>query len=297
MLYCMLGTPRTEARNTARLVLNQMLSYETSTTARTLMLILLFLWPLAVTSFAQDKFDSAGEKQLVELINQERAGAGLQPLVPDKRLTQAARKHSQLMVTHKALSHQFDGEASLQVRIAEENLRSDRQAENVALEMDVAGAHAILMNSPPHRANILSPGYNAVGVGVTQTGDRLYVTEDFAHRLPDYSELEANAVLRETITKYASSQGLSVPSRKPQLALHQMACNMALVDALDTDTPRHIEGVRRVVAWTATDLEQLPEVAKRLFTQPLGSAYSLEACFARSVGHPGGMYWIVMVTY
>jgi hypothetical protein len=130
-----------------------------------------------------------------------------------------------------------------------------------------------------------------------QSGDRLYVTEDFAHRLPDYSELEADSVVQEAIRKYATSQGFSVPVHKPYPGLRQMACNMALVDALDTDTPRRIEGVRRALAWNATNLEQLPEIAKKLLAQPSSSAYSLEVCFARSESHPGGVYWVVMVIY
>ncbi len=201
------------------------------------------------------------------------------------------------MVRHSGLSHEFDGEPSLQVRIADENLRSDRQAENVALEMDVAGAHAILMNSPPHRANILSANYNAIGVAVMHSGDRIYVTEDFAHRLPDYSELEADEVLQKAIMAYARTQGDSMPVRKPQAAIRQMACDMALIDALDTGTPRSIVGVHRVLAWTATDLEHLPDNVKGLLAQPLSSGYSLGVCFAASVSHPSGMYWIVMVVY
>src|SRR5271166_6155933 len=177
-------------------MLNKMRSYETLAVARTLILALLLMSLLPAASVAQDQFDSAGEQQLVELINQERSREGLQPLAVDERLTQAARKHTELMVKNKALSHQFDGEPSPQMRFVDENLRADRLAENVALEMDVAGAHAVLMNSPPHRANILSPSYNAVGVGVMHSGDLLYVTEDFAQRLPDYSELEADAVLQ-----------------------------------------------------------------------------------------------------
>ena len=177
-------------------------------------LILVFSWLLAVPSLAQSPFDADGEKQLIELINQERARADLQPLATDQRLTQAARKHTALMVKHKALSHQFDDEESLQLRTAEENIRFDRQAENVALEMDVTGAHAILMNSPPHRANILSPDYNAIGVGVMRSGDEVYVTEDFAHRLPDYSQPEADAELQKTIAKYASCAG--APGSGPQ---------------------------------------------------------------------------------
>jgi Cysteine-rich secretory protein family len=264
---------------------------------RRLIVRLLFLALMATVSFAQEQFDAAGEKQLVELINQERAHEGLQALVTDERLSQAARRHTELMVKHGGLSHQFDGEPSLQARIADANLRSDRQAENVALEMDAAGAHAVLMNSPPHRANILSSNYNAVGVGVMRSGERLYVTEDFARRLPDYSEPEADAVLQKAIANYARSQGLFVPPRKPQATIRQMACDMALIDALDAGTPKSIAGVHRVLAWTATDLEQLPDGVKAVLSQPLTSGYSLGVCFASSVSHPGGIYWVVMVAY
>src|SRR5271165_3160933 len=280
-----------------RLMLNKMRSYETLALARILMRALLLTSLLAAASFAQDRFDSAGEKQLVELINQERSREGLPPLATDDRLTQAARKHTELMVRHKVLSHRYDDEESLELRIAGENLRSDRQAENIALETDVAGAHANLMNSPPHRASILSSKYNTVGVGVLHNGDEVYVTQDFAHRIPDYSDPQADAVLQTTIAKYASAQGHPVPARKPQAAIHQMACDMALIDVLDTGTPKSIAGVHHVVAWTATDLEDLPAGVKTLVSQPLTAGYSLGVCFAASVSHPGGMYWIVMVAY
>ena len=276
-------------------MLNKMRSYKTLAVPCSFALLLATL--LASTSVAQ-QYDSAGGKQLVELINQERARAGLPPLAVDDRLTQAARKHTELLVKHQGLSHQFAEEQPLQERLAGENLRSDRQAENCALEVDVAGAHEVLMNSPHHRANILNPKYNAVGVALMQSGEQLYVTEDFAHRLPDYSELEADAVLQKVITNYVRTHGSPAPVRKPQPALHDMACHMAVIDALDTGTPRNnIVGVGRVLAWTATELEQLPDGVKALLSQQLNNGYSLGVCFAASASHPGGIYWISMVTY
>ncbi len=272
-------------------------SHETPAISRRFTLALLVLSLLAGVAFAQEQFDSTGAKQLVELINQERTYRGLPPLAMDERLNQAARRHADLLVRHGGLSHQFANEPSLQVRIAQEKLRSDRLGENVALEMDVAGIHAALMNSPPHRANILSPNYNAVGVALVLSGDRMYATEDFAHRLPDYSEPEADTVLQKEITNYVMSRRLAMPARKPQAAIRQMACNMARRDALDTVTPKGIAGVRRVLAWTATDLERLPDGAKKSLSQPLRSGYSLGVCFAPSVSRPGGVYWIVMVAY
>jgi uncharacterized protein YkwD len=275
-----------------RLMLNQMRSYLSDSLILALLLVLL----LTAASVAQ-QFDAAGEKQLVELINQERAREGVPPLVVDERLTQAARKHTQLMVKHNVLAHQSVDEQPLQVRVADEGLRSDRQAENVALEIDVAGAHAILMNSPAHRANILSRDYNAIGVGVILSGDKLYVTEDFAHRLPDYSDAEADAALQGAITNFAKARRFPAPVRKAQPKLHEMACHMAVIGALDTGTPRSVPGVHRVMAWTATEADQLPDGLKAMLGQPLPNGYSLGVCFRASAIHPGGMYWIVMVAY
>jgi uncharacterized protein YkwD len=129
-------------------------------------------------------FDPAGEKQLVELINQERSKQRLQPLAVDPRLTHAAHKHTQLLVAHKTVSHQFEGEPPLDVRLANENLPSDQLGENTAVDRDLPSAHKGLMDDPDHRDNILNPNYDAVGVAVIRRGGQLYVTEDFA-RLPN----------------------------------------------------------------------------------------------------------------
>lgn len=243
------------------------------------------------------QFDQAGEKQLVELINQVRATRGLKPLVVDHRLTLAARKHTELLAAHKNLSHQFDGEATLQVRFADENLSSDRQAENISLSDDVITAHNGLMNSPPHRANILSADYNVVGIAVMKTGGAVYVTEDFAHRPVEYSESEADAVLQRAIADYARANGVPAPVRKTQSQLRKMACTMALNDALDNKKPAEIPGVQEVALWTTLDPAELPSNIKRLLLHRLPSGYSLGACFAPSVSHPGGVYWVVMIVY
>ena len=137
---------------------------------------------------AQTKqFDTAAEAQLVQLLNQARSEQGLPPLAVDERLTTAARKHTELMVRHSQLSHQFDDEPPLQIRFSNENLPSDRQSENIALSnRNIAAAHEGLMHSPPHRQSILDPGFNVVGLGVIRSGEDIYVTEDFARKLPEY---------------------------------------------------------------------------------------------------------------
>jgi uncharacterized protein YkwD len=258
------------------------------------------LWvTLSLTSraYSQQAFDAAGEQRLFSLINQERVKQGLAPLELDERLMRSARKHTQLMVQNDSLSHEFDGEEALQLRVSDENLRCDRDGENIALDGDIERAHLMLMQSPPHRANILNPQFNAVGIGILKTDELYYITEDFTHVLPDYSELEADAAVQQAVSNYAKSLGVPPPARKPRAQLEHLACDMAREDTLHSKEIGEIPGATSAVAWTATDLGKLPPNLKRLLAQPLSSGYSLGVCFAPSVSHPGGVYWLVMVIY
>jgi uncharacterized protein YkwD len=261
--------------------------------------VVLALAPQSATSprASSAGFDAMSEAALLDLINQARADHGLQPLAVDDRLTQAARKHSELMVEHSALSHQFEGEPPVQIRFSDESFPSDREGENVDLDQTVNSAHQALMHSPAHRANILDPNYNAVGIGIVRSRGNIYVTEDFARRLPEYSEPEADAALQHAIEHYERSRGLTAPVRKPQSSLRHMACEMALNDALDDQGPAALPGVHESFAWTAGDPAKLPSGVMKVLSQGLPSGYSLGACFAPSVSHPGGIYWVVMVSY
>ena len=91
--------------------------------------------------------------------------------------------------------------------------------------------------------------------------------------------------------------GFLYPREKLRTQMTHMACDMALEDKLDSEKAQEIPGVSSAVAWTATDLTKLPASLKKLLAQPLSSGYSLGVCFAPSVSHPGGIYWLVMVIY
>jgi uncharacterized protein YkwD len=243
------------------------------------------------------QIDPAAEQQLVDLINQERAKVRLQPVRANQPLTDAARKHSVRMAQHKKLSHQFPGEPPLDVRLASENVRSDRESENVALAQEPPTAHQALLDSPAHRGAILDPRSDSVGVGVVRSGNYLYVTEDFARVLPNLSNADATAAAQTAIAKYAASRGIPEPLPQPRPQMQLMACDMAAKDKPDTASARQIPGVHRVFVWSTADVAQLPASVTEALSQPLPTSYSLSACFASSASSPGGMYWVIMVTY
>lgn len=132
--------------------------------------------------------DFTAERTLLELANQRRREAGVPPLRMDASLSNAARAHARLMVDHQQLSHQFDGEPLLMPRLLETGLRLDRVGENVAYNASVEKAFEALMQSAPHRRNLLDPNFTSVGFAAFWSNDRLYVVQDFAHRLPAVSQ-------------------------------------------------------------------------------------------------------------
>lgn len=132
--------------------------------------------------------DFAAEQELLELANQRRHEVGAPPLRMDRTLSNAARAHARLMVDRQELSHQFEGEASLMPRLLETGLRLDRVGENVAYNASAERAFESLMQSPPHRRNLLDPSYNSAGFAAFWSNQRLYVVQDFAHQMPSVSK-------------------------------------------------------------------------------------------------------------
>lgn len=120
------------------------------------------------------------EKQMLDLVNQERRAAGLNALEPDPELTEVARKHSADMFARGYFAHDTPEGLSPFDRMREANVRFITAGENLALAPTIPVAHTGLMNSPGHRANILRPQFGRVGIGVMDGGMRgLMVSQEF----------------------------------------------------------------------------------------------------------------------
>lgn len=109
--------------------------------------------------------------------NAIRAQHGLGSLGSHSSLTSAARSHAQWMVTN-GLSHAGAGGSTPTQRILAAgypNGPGRMAGENVAGgQVSVAEVMAGWMNSPPHRANILHPDYEEMGVGYVYNNSSTY---------------------------------------------------------------------------------------------------------------------------
>ncbi|MBI4493371.1 MAG: CvpA family protein [Chloroflexi bacterium] len=109
--------------------------------------------------------DPGAEEQMLDLVNRERAKAGLPPLKPDERLREVARAHSLEMFKLGYIAHDSPVTGSPVDRIKQAGIDLTRTGENLAYAPNVQTAHENLMNSPAHRANILRPEFSRIGIG------------------------------------------------------------------------------------------------------------------------------------
>jgi Cysteine-rich secretory protein family len=249
------------------------------------------------TELKASSADSSAAQELFQLTNQEREKNGLQPLAWDDRLAKAAAEHAQLMAEHEELSHQFSGEPSVRDRIAATNLHFDRSGENVAYDDNPTDANRGLMNSPPHRANILSPDYNAIGIAAVQKGDLLYVVEDFARRLPDYTTDKVEQIIAAELAQVRARHSGYPLERVEDPALRAQACQMAQEDKLITSGLKTPKPARYIVSYTATDPSKLPSNTMAPILNPTTRSFSLGACYAKSASHPNALYWVALTFY
>ena len=120
------------------------------------------------------------EKKMLDMVNQERAAAGLRPVVADPELTEVARRHSADMFARGYFAHDTPEGRSPFDRMNAAGVNFLTAGENLALAPTLPVAHTGLMNSPGHRANILRPQFGRLGIGIMDGGMRgLMVSQEF----------------------------------------------------------------------------------------------------------------------
>jgi uncharacterized YkwD family protein len=129
--------------------------------------------PAPTTSGSSSGGATAKEQQMVSLINQARANAGLSPLQVSSQLTNAARAKSRDMIEKNYFSHTSPTYGSFTDLLRHYGVSYRSAAENLAMNSNgsVSGAHDMLMASPGHRTNILGGSYSHVGVGIQVRSD------------------------------------------------------------------------------------------------------------------------------
>lgn len=108
--------------------------------------------------------------EVVQLVNAERARAGLPRLAPSSALQTAAQGHACDNAGRNVMTHKGSDGSSVGARVRRAGYRPSSVNENVAYGYrSAAQAVSLWMGSPPHRKNILSPKTREIGVGLAQS--------------------------------------------------------------------------------------------------------------------------------
>ena len=264
--------------------------------------------------------DAAAENELLQDSNKSRELAGAPPLRMDETLRQAARAHARHMIENEQLSHRFPGELALLERIASagtssislskdagkqqdaDELRLDRAGENVAFSNCAAGVNDALMRSEPHRENLLDRRFNVAGIAAIWSEGRLYVVQDFGHEVPSYSAEESRKLVSQAIAETRQQWELPALAQLMPPHLDQAACALASQNRpnarlLTTADDNRQNDNRKVIAYTGSRPESLPQGALRMLRDPSVRQFAVGSCYARNAAYPTGMYWIAILLY
>lgn len=119
---------------------------------------------------------AARARQVFELVNQERRKAGLSDLTFHEELSANATVRAKEIVTKfdhtRPDGSKFSTAITIPYRTVGENIAWGQRTPEAVMEA--------WMNSSGHRANILNSSYTKIGVGVYESGGRLYWVQLFA---------------------------------------------------------------------------------------------------------------------
>jgi uncharacterized protein YkwD len=164
------------------------------------------------------------EAALWTKLNAERAAGGLPALALQPWASSVARAHSQEMAAARDIWHNHTG----YLDIARQAIGASLTGENVAEAGTLDETDSLLMNSPPHRANILYPAFNSVGIGVAlDPVGYVYVTQDFVTIRPAPPAVVATRTKNTSVRASPAAPAVAgaprmaaatVPARSPAIA-------------------------------------------------------------------------------
>ncbi|WDV44134.1 CAP domain-containing protein [Clostridiaceae bacterium M8S5] len=109
---------------------------------------------------------SANEKQLFNMVNNERIKNGLKPLTLNTKLFSVAKMKSQDMQDNNYFSHTSPTFGKTYSLIKKLGIPYSYAGENIAKTYSVSRAHSGFMGSDGHRKNILNPNFTQIGIGI-----------------------------------------------------------------------------------------------------------------------------------
>jgi len=251
-------------------------------------------------SYSQKKEAPTIEQDLFNLVNRERQKLDLDPVRFSSPLRSLARKHSQNMALRGDISHLSTSGETYSERLVKGGFYFIKNGENVAYSQTFISEfiHQGFMDSPGHRANVVDPDFDELGIGVVFKKDKgYYVTQDFIRALAPKGRIEAEAEVEENINRIRRVN--SLPAILFLAEANRFAQQCSLNKAKDRSPPpipSHF-GETHLFYTRTPYFEYLYSKYKDKLLDKYYETAGLGIDFSRNEKSPGGAYFITLLLF
>jgi len=225
---------------------------------------------------------SPDEQVLLQLANQARAQHNLPALRWDSSLAVAAQNHLRWVVRNSELLHQYPGEPDLATRGGNAGAHFSTISENIAGHGQTpADLQQIWMTTPSHRANLLDPNLDVVGIAVVRNQGLLFAVQDFGRSV---AALTPESVEHQ-VAKLLQARGFPPASSNEDA---RKTCTMSQGQA---GTPK------LVIQWDGSDISHLPDALVQNLDKTRYTSAAVGACPGRQPNQQFTTYHIAVLLY
>lgn len=249
------------------------------------------------TELRLEKMTGNIAESLFALANEERTRRGLGPLLLDPDLSGIAEKHSRDMSEAAGLSHISSDRKTYAQRLSVGQVFFQAAGENVVFSETFVPEiiHQSLMDSPNHREEILTPGYDFIGIGVVYSKDKkgFFVTQDFLRSLTYVPIEKGEADLRKRINELRARRSVPPLQFIPDFDLRARDYAEVLAKTRNLTSSPRLWWEAYIVHLSTPDLFSENLIGQILLSTRYEKA-GLGLHFGRTEHFPGGVYDIVL---
>lgn len=180
----------------------------------------IFFFTFLFSTYATSASDIT-RSAIIELTNNDRSAQGISQLEENSKLTQAAEEKAENMIEKNYFAHTSPEGLTPWHWIDKENYDYNYAGENLAMDFTtVEKMNEAWMDSPTHRANVMSDKYFDVGVGIAQGIIDGHETTAVVQMFGS-GDKNSSAHMPKDEIKKANEKMREMPNTLPKLPVHE----------------------------------------------------------------------------
>lgn len=185
----------------------------------------------------------------------------------------------------RSIAHRYPGEAELTERTSAEGAHFSLIEENIAVGSYITTIHQGWLDSPEHRANLLNPQIDRVGIAVVASHGVFFAVADYARTVPVLTSVQVEASFANLIHTYG-------------IAIHRDPSDAHAVCALDAGLPPSVDPrPRYILRWQGAELNRLPQELKDLLASKRYRSAAVGNCSLKNKDEGFTVYRMAVLLY